>query len=51
MYYTVEDGKENCIEISGDKNTAITLCKDNVLAKEVFEFDDNHELVGCIYRK
>ncbi len=51
MYYTIEDGKENCIEKIFDKNKAIQYAKENQNAKEVFEFNEHDELIGCIWSK
>ena len=51
MYYTIEDGHENCIEMTHNKKRAIHFCKKTKKAKEVFYFNDNDELIGCIYSK
>lgn len=51
MYYTVEDGKENCLDKKYSKDEAIQSCKEHGDAKEVFEFNDNDELIGCVYKK
>ena len=50
VYFTVEDGNENCIERYEDEELAIAECINNPKAKEVFEFI-NDELVGCVYNK
>lgn len=50
VYFTVEDGNENCIERYEDKELAINECINNPKAKEVFKFV-NDELVGCIFSK
>lgn len=50
IYFTVEDGKENCIERCDNKEDAIRECSNNSNAKEVFEFV-NDELKGCVYIK
>lgn len=50
MYFTVEDGFENCIGRYENQELAIEECNNNTDAKEVFKFV-NDELVGCIYRK
>ena len=50
-YYTVEDGKENCLIRANDKNEAIGVCNRCDKAQEVFEFNENDELVCCVYKK
>ena len=50
IYYTVEDGFENCIEICNTEEIAIKKCIENSLAKEVFKFVDD-ELTECVFRK
>jgi len=50
VYFTVEDGHENCIDYFTDKEMAIKECIANSDTKEVFKFKDD-ELIECVYRK
>lgn len=49
--YSIEDGKENRIRTTVFLTEAIqyAICDEN--ATEIFEFDENDELLGCVWTK
>lgn len=51
-YYTVEDGKENCIERFNNYESAYDFFCKNDMAQELFVFTKKtDELIGCLYSK
>lgn len=51
-YYTVEDGKENCIDKFNDYETAYDFFLKHDIAQELFLFNrKTDELIGCLYSK
>lgn len=49
-YYTVEDGKENCIEKFNDFGNAYDFFLKSDIAQELFVFNrKTDELIGCLY--
>lgn len=51
MYFTVEDGKENCIRRFKTRLCAFVFFIKREDAKEIFKFNKKDELIGCIRRR
>lgn len=48
VYYTVEDGMENCLEIFTNYNDTQYYAVSNPIAKEIFMYN-NDELINCMW--
>lgn len=47
IYFTLEDGNENCIERFDDFNTAIDYAEQHREVKEIFMYVDGELYSGC----
>lgn len=50
MKYCVEDGRDNCIKWFDNLISAKLYCIIHKDAKEIFKYDDNLSLIGCVYK-
>lgn len=54
VYFSIEDGNDLRLDIAHTREDAISKCKENPEAREVFAFlmiGENHELLSCVFRK
>ena len=48
MWYSLENGKDCCL---GVKYTLNDAERNNPMIKEIFEYDNNDELIGCVWSR
>ena len=51
MYYSIENGYDIQLEKETNKDIAIQKAEENPEAQAIFEFDDDHELIDCVWKR
>lgn len=51
MWYSLENGKDYCLDRTQTLEKAKKKAVENPNITEIFEYDNNDELVGCVWSR